>query len=93
MIHCANCTHCKVTWEKTTARKKSHMVRCVHNLWPENSPKRGWMNVYAIREKHPADPHHCLSYDSMGEYDLQDYLDALPIKEAYQEVWLKGRGR
>ena len=74
-LYCANCLHCKEFThisERTGARERR--VRCAAKQWltPAGNEKSYSLHTVLLRRKNE-----CAHYESMGENDLQEFLEDL----------------
>lgn len=74
-IHCANCLHCKEFFEVSELTgSRERRVRCAAGKWVTAAGRRKTYSLHTLLSRRMES---CDRYDSMGEDDLQEFLDTL----------------
>lgn len=74
-IPCANCLHCKEFFEVSELTgSRERRVRCAAGKWTTPAGRRKTYPLHTLLSRRMET---CDRYDSMGEDDIQEFLDAL----------------
>ncbi len=87
-IPCANCLHCKEFFEVSELTgSRERRVRCAAGQWTTRAGRRKTYPLYTVLSRRMAT---CDRYDSMGDDDLQEFLDTLkatlPVERVIERI-------